>query len=501
MRFKTRLILIIVSIIFVTGGMISFIIIENQIDIHEKNYKRYTDLKLEATRFGIEISLADGNYEDMFNILEWSLQDSLIVQAILTDKEGEEEIFAVRPETDVELEYLYSKLLDFDIKNDTLYTSASWKATFGDGDELKGRLILGFSTKAIKKEIAASRFRSFFTVGLLVIIAIIIATLLANTITKPIENLRNVALEIGKGNQVIKANDKTGSPDVKVLASSFNDMLDKLNKMQKSRIDELSSWNKTLEDKNEQILSSIRYARTIQTAILPSFDNTEFNGIDYFVLYKPKDIVSGDFFWMEKVDDKVFIVVADCTGHGVPGAMISMLGNSILNDVILRDQIYDTGEILYRLDRNIINSLGQENENSFSSDGMDIGIVMIDLPNKKMFYSGAYRPLLSSDGQQLYETKGDRFHAGGLSKREKSFITNSVTFDKACSYYLTSDGFVDQLGKNGKKFGTKNFKNKVVELAKHDINSQGKKLNNTLVYHMGDETQRDDITVLGFRIT
>lgn len=232
-------------------------------------------------------------------------------------------------------------------------------------------------------------------------------------------------------------------------------MMEKLKRIQKTRIDELSEYNNNLEEKNEQILSSIRYARTIQNAILPSFENPKFDEIDYFVLYKPKDIVSGDFFWIEKIENRIILVVADCTGHGVPGAMISMLGNSLLNDIILRDHIFDPKEILTKLDDGIVKSLGQKEEDSFSSDGMDLGIIVLDTEQLKMEFSGAYRPVYSSDGNEIFEYKGDKFHIGGLSRREKVFTSKSVILDKECTYYISSDGFVDQLGSNGKKFGTK----------------------------------------------
>lgn len=197
MKFKTKLILILIAIIIVTGGVISFLTIKAQYNIYSQNYKEYTDLRLEATRFGIEFSLAENNYESINEILEWSREDNKTLISILTFKEddGSEEIAQVFPETDIDIEYLYSQLLEFSIESDTLYTSASWES----GD-IKGRLILGFSTSEIKESIREDALANIFTISILVIIAIIISTLLANSIIKPIEKLKSVAEEIGQGN-------------------------------------------------------------------------------------------------------------------------------------------------------------------------------------------------------------------------------------------------------------------------------------------------------------
>ncbi|NQX99460.1 MAG: PAS domain S-box protein, partial [Flavobacteriales bacterium] len=185
----------------------------------------------------------------------------------------------------------------------------------------------------------------------------------------------------------------------------------------------LEEKNRILQQKNEDIVDSIQYARKIQEAILPSISVIAKSVVDAFVLYLPKDVVSGDFYWYYKNENKIFIAAVDCTGHGVPGALMSVVGNSILKDVIVKRKIEDPSKILRALDNDINNLFQKENSYDVMSDGMDIVMVVIDLETNLLSFSGAMRPLWIVRNNEIIEIKGDRFPIGYFYGVEKTFTT------------------------------------------------------------------------------
>ncbi|MBD0404207.1 tetratricopeptide repeat protein [Flammeovirga sp. EKP202] len=278
-----------------------------------------------------------------------------------------------------------------------------------------------------------------------------------------------------------------------------------------------------IENQNKHITDSIRYAQTIQRAILPSNAKMQTGLLENFIFFKPKDIVSGDFYWFSKIDERkenlasvnfskndvaerIFVAALDCTGHGVPGGFMSMIGNTLLNEIINQKQVYDPAKILDMLNEGVIDALHQENKSN--DDGMDVCLCMIERTltgEDRIVFSGAKRPLyiMEPGSTEMLEYKGDNKSIGGVHKRKSSKISFSNTVIdvvKGSSIYLTTDGLQDQNNKHGKKFG----KIKLIEMLQQNADKpmleQKSALEKALDEHMGVIPQRDDITILGLRL-
>jgi serine phosphatase RsbU (regulator of sigma subunit) len=266
------------------------------------------------------------------------------------------------------------------------------------------------------------------------------------------------------------------------------------------RTSEISEQKKVIEEKNKDITDSINYAKRIQEAILP--DNHFLKQLfpDSFILFKPKDIVSGDFYWFAEKGNRKIVIAADCTGHGVPGSLMSMIGSNILNKLILENGIIQPSEILDRLHKEVRIALKQNELNSETRDGMDIAVVSIY--NNTIEFAGAHRPLWIIRENNLNEIKADKFSIGGIQLEDnRSFSNNILELKKGDAVYLFSDGFADQFGgKDGKKFMTKNFKNLLLRLNNNNMNEQHKVVEDTIIQWKGSKEQIDDILVIGIRI-
>ncbi|AFM04965.1 serine phosphatase RsbU, regulator of sigma subunit [Bernardetia litoralis DSM 6794] len=266
----------------------------------------------------------------------------------------------------------------------------------------------------------------------------------------------------------------------------------------------------TINEKNQHITDSIRYARTIQAAVLPSKELIKNHIEEFFILYRPKDIVSGDFYWFTTVFDKeknttkVAIAAVDCTGHGVPGAFMSLIGNTFLHEIVDEKHITNPAQILENLDKILKNSL-QKGEQK-NKDGMDAAICVFEKTNidekVKVSFSGAKRPLWYAlpNSSTLENISGTRRSIGSSRTKEKPFENNEFLLEKGTSIYLTTDGFADQSNPKGEKFGTHNLIKLIEKNLSLSMQEQGNQIEDTLNIHQGKIEQRDDITVLGFRV-
>ncbi|MBL4594170.1 MAG: SpoIIE family protein phosphatase [Flavobacteriales bacterium] len=263
----------------------------------------------------------------------------------------------------------------------------------------------------------------------------------------------------------------------------------------------LEEKNKSLLQKNEDIIDSIQYARKIQDAILPNVSSIAKSVADAFVLYLPKDVVSGDFYWYYKNENKIFIAAVDCTGHGVPGALMSIVGNSILKDVIVKRAIEDPSKILEALDSDVNNLFQKEDSYDVMSDGMDMALVVIDLDTNVLTFSGAMRPLWIVRNGEVIDIKGDRFPIGYFYGVEKTFTNVEFQLQKDDQIYLFSDGYADQFGgEKNKKFNRKKMKELLVSInAMSGIEQQGF-LDYALKNWRQEIEQTDDVLVIGLRI-
>lgn len=265
--------------------------------------------------------------------------------------------------------------------------------------------------------------------------------------------------------------------------------------------EEIEQQRDEIADKNRSITDSIEYASRIQTAVLPSNDFAEEILPEHFILFRPRDIVSGDFYWMTKKDNLLVVIAADCTGHGVPGAFMSMLGVSFLNEIVNRHEINSAGAILTQLRADVKKTLGQEGKEGEAKDGMDIALCIVDLEKMKMQYAGAYNPLYLYRNNELIEVKADRMPIGIYVKEKDSFTNNEIDLQKGDVFYIFSDGYQDQFGgEEGSKFKTKNFKKLLLEIHQKPMEEQREILDTTIDEWRGEWEQIDDIIILGVRV-
>jgi ligand-binding sensor domain-containing protein/serine phosphatase RsbU (regulator of sigma subunit) len=264
---------------------------------------------------------------------------------------------------------------------------------------------------------------------------------------------------------------------------------------------ELRDANDQLSVAFQDIKDSINYAKKIQDAILPLDEEIKRALPQSFVLFKPRDVVSGDFYWFNKKDDKVFIAAVDCTGHGVPGAFMSMIGSSLLNEIITKKGPHDAASVLKKLHQGVRKSLKQDRDSYESKDGMDLALVVLDTTTNTLQYSGAKRPLFYFNAGNFEEIKADKQSIGGLEMEDNySFTNNDFEVKKGDTFYLFTDGYVDQFGGDKeKKYSTKRFKETLAGIQTLPLAEQKTKLDETIENWKSGIEQIDDILVIGIR--
>ncbi|MBN4052211.1 SpoIIE family protein phosphatase [Sphingobacteriaceae bacterium AH-315-L07] len=290
--------------------------------------------------------------------------------------------------------------------------------------------------------------------------------------------------------------------------------------------EKVNKQNRIIEAKNKDITDSIKYAKRIQEAILPKEKDIYKAISNSFVLYKPKDIVSGDFYWFTEFKEngaqQCIIAAVDCTGHGVPGAFMSMIGNELLNQIVLEKNITEPGEVLNQLHAGVRFALGQYKEDAEVRDGMDIALCRINIEQGVLDYAGAHRPLylITSDiskvtdeevemnkklNLQEYltfkEIKADKLSIGGLQLEDRrKFSNHKVKMPKDSMFYIFSDGYIDQFGgERNKKFMTRRFRNKLAEIQSLSVMDQRNALDEEIESWRGGTEQTDDIIVIGVK--
>ena len=254
--------------------------------------------------------------------------------------------------------------------------------------------------------------------------------------------------------------------------------------------------NEELTNKNTEILDSIKYAKRIQDAILPSKESMDRNLDDYFVMYQPKDIVSGDFYWMQKQKGKTLFAVGDCTGHGVSGAMTSMLCNNALNMSVKEYGLSETGDILDQTRKMIVSEFEKSGEDV--KDGMDIALCSIE--GNKLQYSGANNPLWIVRDGEVIEIKANK-QPIGLFDNPQPYTTHNIDLEKGDAIYIFSDGYVDQFGgEKGKKLKSSFFRKILLSIQDKSTEEQKTIIKDEFYKWMGDEEQVDDVCVFCVKI-
>jgi len=257
-----------------------------------------------------------------------------------------------------------------------------------------------------------------------------------------------------------------------------------------------------IEAKNRHIEDSIRYAKRIQNAILPPDQYVSRLFPDYFIFYLPKDIVSGDFYWVSHSGDKVFIAAVDCTGHGVPGAFMSIVGHDRLNYAVNVEEARSPADILNSLNKGVTETLRQTRTEITVKDGMDISLLSIDFGKNKLEYAGAFNPLYHIRDKELQVVLADKFPVGTFIGEELNQFTNhELNLKPGDVLYVFSDGYYDQFGgPNNKKFMSKRFRELLTEIHSLSMSKQKQALSEHMKDWMGENQQVDDILVIGIRI-
>ena len=289
---------------------------------------------------------------------------------------------------------------------------------------------------------------------------------------------------------------------VVILAIMLTFVILRFYNVKKRDNEKLSKQNDEIEYKNKQITDSILYAQKIQSAILPSVKILEKNYPDHFIFFKPRDIVSGDFYYMvEQNNNKLIMAVVDCTGHGVPGAFMSMLGYAFLNEINSNLPNLVANEILEKLRIKVKNALGTSQDIDSPKDGMDMALIIFDKKNSKLQYSGAYNPLIIIRDSELLEFKGTRSPIG-IHIKETAFELYEIDIKKDDRIYLFSDGYVDQFGGERKqKYKLKNLKIFLQKISQHSMIKQKELLEDNLNEWMKHfPKQIDDILIIGLKV-
>jgi serine phosphatase RsbU (regulator of sigma subunit) len=253
--------------------------------------------------------------------------------------------------------------------------------------------------------------------------------------------------------------------------------------------------------KNKEIMADIRYASRIQQAILPNLDFISNSIEEYFILHQPKNHVSGDFYWVSNIGDQKIIAVGDCTGHGISGGLMHMLGAVYLNEIVSRNKFRTASGILEQLREHIIKSLNQTGQSGEAQDGLDIALCIIDCTKNELQFSGANNPLYLIRKNELQEIKGDRMPVGIYLTFNNPFTNHVIKLYADDQLYLFSDGYADQFGgPKGKKFRYKQFKELILQHSHEPMIIQKEILNNVHDKWRGSLDQIDDILVFGLKI-
>jgi serine phosphatase RsbU (regulator of sigma subunit) len=327
-------------------------------------------------------------------------------------------------------------------------------------------------------------------------------------ITLPIKKLVENVDRITEGNLRERA-EVIGNNEITRLSEKFNMMIAQLESYYyeleekvRERTLRIEKQKEEIEEQKKHIMDSIYYARRIQNAILPSFQMINNHLRNYFILYLPKDIVSGDFYWVHEADGKFMIAAVDCTGHGVPGAFMSIVGFNQLNYAVTVQKAKTASHILDELNQGVITTLNENTGDSSIKDGMDMALCVLDLKNRKAEFAGANNPLILVRKNRIIKFKGDRFPIGAFEgSKTQTFMNNEIDLEEGDCLYLFSDGYADQFGgPEGKKFMFRRFEELLLEISSKPVDAQKELLKMRLDEWKGSCEQVDDILVMGIKV-
>ncbi len=420
----------------------------------------------------------------------------------LTGKSLARELAAVAHQENNELAYVWDRPTD---PGNYVYDKISWVSYFKGFDWYIGSSVytdeLYDNSKVLAKRILLSSILAF-------IASLILGSFFLKRLVRPIEHLSKVALQVQKGDLEVRSGIRRDD-EIGILANEFDTMVEEL----KDHVEELDSKvrEKTrelnenydkLQTANRQIIDSIQYAETIQHGILPKKEDLALDMKDHFVIWKPKDIIGGDFYWFSAQKEGFLIAVADCTGHGVPGAIMTMIAGMALQQVVKEVDSTDPTVILKALNQMVQRVLNQHTSEALSDDGLDIGICHVSRDRNTIRFSGARIDLYYTLGGELMFVKGDKQSIGyKASDTQYDYACHVIHLETDMRFYMTTDGLLDQGGgPKGFPFGKRRFREFLVEHIDETLEEQKGALKRKIGKYQGNEEQRDDVTVLGFMV-
>ncbi len=339
--------------------------------------------------------------------------------------------------------------------------------------------------------------------------------LLAQRFTASFRLVENLTGELSELNQNLELKVLSRTNEINEKNNELNMTIEELNttvelvNQQKEEIERqqaiLLEAKEEIELKNNSIMGSITYAKRLQTSMLPTHEQIAEYLNDFFIFYRPRDVVSGDFYWFSRLTDaQAMIVVADCTGHGVPGSLMSMIGIELLNKIVNEEHLRDPATVLNRLNKGIQKTFRQDL--SDSKEGMDIAICLLDKQTKIITYAGAMNPIYyiplqnTPEFHSLTEIKADKKPVGG-TKEERTFTNHEISFETPLMVYLCTDGFQDQFGgEKNKKYLTKNLRDLLFSMSYFPLTEQTEILESAFEEWKGKSRQTDDVAIWGFKI-
>ncbi|MGZ4097886.1 MAG: SpoIIE family protein phosphatase [Bacteroidia bacterium] len=325
-----------------------------------------------------------------------------------------------------------------------------------------------------------------------------------NALSESFAQTSTFANEIGKGNLMVhydklSDNDLLGNALIN-MRNSLRSYSEDMEQQVKERTYEVIEKGRKLEIAYKEIRDSINYAKRIQESILPGIDMIKHVFSNSFIFYKPKDVVCGDFYWFGQQGDEAVIAAIDCTGHGVPGALMTVIGNSLLNQIVTSTGITSPSNILTQLDKKLHETLKQHG-NIITNDGMDAAVVRYKLSKSEVTFAGAKRPLYMIKKGELIEIKGNKSPIGSFGHDlNKRFSEHKISMNKGDTLYMFSDGVQDQFGgENGKKFMIKQFRELLMEIQSLTMGDQAKRIEKEMHDWQRDYEQTDDMLLIGIR--
>ena len=498
------------------------------IEDQTKRPKKYTYQPTLDGKYIIELGSYSKNADEIISFIEKTKADIVRKQGNIIDvelffmadkpfslntnafiKEGHEAImmdrFAKKDTSEVlervEKQWYHYQYIYMDRKNSNLY---------------KGSVIRIISDRTAEQLLIRKELLRFFIIFAFTLLAVMILVYnKTKVITAPIIKLVEKVRRITDGHLDERA-EVVGNNEITELSVQFNYMIKELesytNELEdkvrertaeiRQQKEKIEAQRDTLEDQKRNITDSIHYAKRIQTAILPPDNVAEKLLNDYFILYKPKDIVSGDFYWLDKKDGLVMLAAVDCTGHGVPGAFMSIVGFNQLNYAVNVKKSRKASEILEVLNEGVAKTLRENQKESNVKDGMDMALCVIDFESKKLQFSGAINPLIMIRDGELTQIKGDKKSIGPVVSGEPARFTNhEIDLKKNDCFYMFSDGYADQFGgPDNKKYMIRRFRDFLTEVHQKPMSQQMEILDQEFNDWKGDEEQVDDVIVMGIRI-